>query len=78
MDSYFSQKGTQLLNEIEDYTERSGSPEDWPSHGDSAFDSRTEKEDKLAGLRSDALSEKQPKKKRRRKNTRPNQLTNNI
>ena len=72
MDTSFSQKGTQLLNETEDYTERSGSLEDWPSDGDSAFDSRTEKENELAGLCSEAVSEKQPKKKRRRKIRRSN------
>ena len=78
MGSSFSQKGTQLLNETEDYTEKSGSLEDWPLDGDSAFDSRTEKENELAGLCSEAVSEKQPTKKRWSKNRRSNQLTNNI
>ena len=74
----FSQKGTQLLDDTEDQYERSGSSDDYASDRDPASASGTDNEDEVAGVGSEAMTEKPAKEKRHRKPRRPNMLKNDA
>ena len=72
--SSLSQKGTQYNEDTEEHEGRSASSDEYASDGDPALASGDDTEDEVAGVGSEAVTEKPAKENTQRKPKRPNML----